>query len=119
MERSGLLTRRRDETNRRIHVVELTDVGREAFRRMRGAALGFNERLTRGFGAEDREKLSDLLDRLVANVGADQSEPTALPPAIGHGFGTVRGQIDPLPTVRGQIDPLPHRQPGPGDGGPR
>ena len=69
---------------------------------MRGAAMGFNERLTRGFGAEDREKLSDLLDRLVANVGADQSEPTALPPAIGHGFGTVPGRSTRCPRSAGR-----------------
>jgi MarR family transcriptional regulator, transcriptional regulator for hemolysin len=100
MEKSGLLTRRRDEVNRRIHVVELTELGREAFRRMRGVAMGFNDRLTRGFGTDDREKLADLLDRLVANVGAGESEPTAPAPTIGHGFGTVPGHLDPPPSPR-------------------
>src|SRR5712692_760212 len=37
----GLITRRRDTVNRRIHVVELTQAGEEAFLRMREAALAF------------------------------------------------------------------------------
>ncbi len=39
METRGLITRRRDPDNRRIHVVELTAAGEEAFLRLRQAAM--------------------------------------------------------------------------------
>ena len=68
METDGLLTRRRDEDNRRIHVVELTDVGEAAFLRLRDAALGFDRRLRRGITAEELASLEGLLGRLAANI---------------------------------------------------
>ena len=70
MEADGLLTRRRDETNRRIHVVELTEAGETAFLRLRDAAVAFDRRLRRGLAAHDIESLEGLLGRLAANVGA-------------------------------------------------
>src|ERR1700689_3074257 len=45
METAGLLTRRRDQTNRRIHIVELTEAGETAFFRLRDAAVAFDRRL--------------------------------------------------------------------------
>lgn len=68
METDGLLTRRRDEDNRRIHVVELTDVGEAAFLRLRDAALAFDRRLRRGITAEELAGLEALLGRLAANI---------------------------------------------------
>src|ERR671926_2006974 len=41
MESAGLLTRRRDPQNRRVHLVELTDAGEALFHRLREAATGF------------------------------------------------------------------------------
>jgi MarR family transcriptional regulator for hemolysin len=72
MESDGLLTRRRDEHNRRIHVVELTEAGEAAFLRLREAALGFDRRLRRGLPAEDLVLLEGLLGRLAGNVGPRQ-----------------------------------------------
>jgi len=79
METSGLLTRRRDQTNRRIHVVELTDAGEAAFLRLRDAAVAFDQRLRRDIPAEQLAGLDDLLTRLAANVQAaqDGSDPWA------------------------------------------
>lgn len=74
MEADGLLTRRRHETNRRIHVVELTAAGEAAFVRLREAAVAFDGRLRRGLSAEDTATLAELLRRLTANVGADDDE---------------------------------------------
>ena len=51
METAGLVTRRRDPDNRRIHVVELTDAGEAAFLRLREAAMAFDRRLRRGVSA--------------------------------------------------------------------
>jgi MarR family transcriptional regulator for hemolysin len=71
MDAEGLITRRRDTTNRRIHVVELTAAGEEAFLRMRKAAMAFDRRLRAGTTEQELASLEDLLDRLVRNVVAD------------------------------------------------
>jgi len=68
MESDGLLTRRRDEINRRIHVVELTEAGEAAFLALRDAAVAFDRRLRHGISAEDISGLEGVLDRLTANV---------------------------------------------------
>jgi MarR family transcriptional regulator for hemolysin len=74
MERDGLLTRRRDHINRRIHVVELTDAGETAFLRLRDAAVAFDRRLRRGITAEQLASLEGLLGRLVANVETNEGK---------------------------------------------
>jgi MarR family transcriptional regulator for hemolysin len=68
MERAGLVTRRRDPANRRVHLVELTPAGDELFGRLRDVAVAFDARLRTGFAPEEMDALSDLLDRLHANV---------------------------------------------------
>ena len=72
MEKSGLLTRRRDPENRRIHLVELTDAGEATFVRLRDAAVAFDRRLRRGLAAEELATLKGLLDRLASNVSEDE-----------------------------------------------
>jgi MarR family transcriptional regulator for hemolysin len=71
MEADGLLTRRRDPANRRIHVVELTEAGEAAFHRMRVAAVAFDERLRAGFSDDELDALRRVLDRLHDNVAGD------------------------------------------------
>jgi MarR family transcriptional regulator, transcriptional regulator for hemolysin len=68
MEAEGLLTRRRDENNRRIHVVELTEAGEGAFLRLRDTALAFDRRLRRGLSRDQIAELDKLLAHLAANV---------------------------------------------------
>jgi len=68
MDASGLITRRRDPENRRVHLVELTQAGEEAFHRMRRAASGFNARLRAGFGEDELAEFERVLDRLRGNV---------------------------------------------------
>ncbi len=68
MERDGLLTRRRDPANRRVHVVELTDKGEQLFDRLRAAAMGFDQRLRNGLDQADVAAFDRVLDQLVANV---------------------------------------------------
>lgn len=72
MENDGLITRRRDPANRRVHVVELTEQGEAAFRRMRGAAVAFDRRLRAGIDDEEIARLAGLLDRLRDNVTGDR-----------------------------------------------
>jgi MarR family transcriptional regulator for hemolysin len=74
MDADGLVTRRRDPNNRRVHVLELTDEGEHAFARLRAAALDFDRRLRRGISSEETRQLTDLLDRLCSN--ADQGVGT-------------------------------------------
>jgi MarR family transcriptional regulator for hemolysin len=75
MEREGLLTRRRDATNRRIHVVELTEAGEDLFTPLREAAVSFDRRLRRGLAADDLDALGGALERLAGNVGAIDEVP--------------------------------------------
>ncbi len=76
MDAGGLITRRRDPQNRRVHLVELTHAGEEAFLRMRKAAFTFNDRLRAGFAPEELTEFERILDRLRGNVsGAPGDTP--------------------------------------------
>jgi len=68
MESAGLVTRRRDPENRRLHLVELTPAGDALFSRMREAAMAFDERLRTGLTQPDVARLEELLARLRDNV---------------------------------------------------
>lgn len=70
MDAEGLITRRRDPANRRVHLLEITKEGDSAFDRLRNAAVGFDRRLRSGIADEEIEQLHDLLDRLAGNAGA-------------------------------------------------
>jgi MarR family transcriptional regulator for hemolysin len=71
MDTEGLITRRRDSTNRRIHVVELTKAGEDAFLRLRTAAMAFDQRLRAGITENEQTVFEDVLGRLARNVAAD------------------------------------------------
>jgi MarR family transcriptional regulator for hemolysin len=68
METAGLLTRRRNPANRRVHVVELTPAGEALFMRLREAAAGFDQRLRAGLTDTDVATIESLLGRLRDNV---------------------------------------------------
>ncbi len=68
MEADGLLTRRRDPANRRVHLVELTEAGDAAFRRLRTVAQHYDTRLRTGFSDAELDTLRTLLGRLRDNV---------------------------------------------------
>ncbi len=77
MEREGLITRRRDEQNRRVHVVELTSDGQRLFRELARAANAFDRRLRQGIDEADIAALGDLLARLAANIAPEAEEVAA------------------------------------------
>ncbi|SEN41902.1 MarR family winged helix-turn-helix transcriptional regulator [Actinacidiphila rubida] len=88
MDARGLVTRRRDTANRRVHVVELTEEGEAAFLRLRDAAMDFDRRLNAGLSDAERDTLDALLSRLAANVGDAPADDDATPPwpgSAGHG----------------------------------
>ena len=68
MESAGLVTRRRDPENRRLHLVELTPDGDALFFRLRDAAAAFDQRLRIGLSAGEVSQLEALLTRLRENV---------------------------------------------------
>jgi len=68
MESAGLVTRRRDPANRRLHLVELTPAGDALFLRLRDAAMAFDRRLRSGLSDDDVAQLETLLTRLRDNV---------------------------------------------------
>jgi MarR family transcriptional regulator for hemolysin len=70
MEADGLVTRRRDPDNRRVHRVELTDDGEAAFRRLLQTVAAFDARLRAGFSDRELTELRGLLERLPTNVAA-------------------------------------------------
>jgi MarR family transcriptional regulator, transcriptional regulator for hemolysin len=84
MEKDGLLTRRRDQDNRRVHLVELTSAGEAAFQRLRATAAEFDQRLCRGISAVELSSLQRLLDRLSANVGTAEQESAPWAGLIEH-----------------------------------
>jgi MarR family transcriptional regulator for hemolysin len=75
MDAEGLITRQRDTTNRRIHVVELTDAGEEMFLRLRTAAVSFDQRLRADITEQELAGFEAILDRLVRNVAAVGEPP--------------------------------------------
>ena len=74
MENAGLVTRRRDPDNRRVHLVELTDQGEKLFHRLATAAIAHDKRMRTGFTDDEITTLATLLHRLAANVGDERTE---------------------------------------------
>jgi MarR family transcriptional regulator for hemolysin len=88
MHAQGLVDRTRDDANRRVQVVTLTEAGEAAFLRLREAAMAFDARLRAGFAEPDLAALAAGLDRLAANVGAEA--PVPLWPPVGIPSATDR-----------------------------
>ena len=79
MESDGLISRRRDASNRRVQVVGMTEKGDAVFLSLRDAAMAFDAQLRAGLTEADLETLGTLLTRLSANVAdnADDAPPWA------------------------------------------
>jgi MarR family transcriptional regulator for hemolysin len=75
METDGLITRRRDPANRRVHQVKLTEAGETLFHRLAGAAIDHDRRLRAGLGADEISTLARLLDRMQHNITGAEPEP--------------------------------------------
>ncbi|GLZ43372.1 MarR family winged helix-turn-helix transcriptional regulator [Actinokineospora sp. NBRC 105648] len=68
MENDGLLARRRDPANRRVHLVELTKDGEALFHTLRKVAVAFDQRLRTGLDEAETATLVKLLGKLRTNV---------------------------------------------------
>lgn len=76
MESAGMISRRRDKSNRRVQLVELTPLGEDAFLRLRESATAFDAQLRRGLSASEITVLESLLGKLAGNVGPEQRSST-------------------------------------------
>ncbi|HEY7136917.1 MAG TPA: MarR family transcriptional regulator [Acidimicrobiia bacterium] len=70
LEAAGLVTRQRDPGDRRVWRAELTDAGRETFRRMKHGALAFETALRAGLDDAELAHFFDVLERLTKNAEA-------------------------------------------------
>src|SRR3954447_14891728 len=64
LESQGLVRRWREESNKRVQQVELTDAGIALFDRLRAVATKHDQRLRSRLGANETEQLSKLLSKL-------------------------------------------------------
>jgi DNA-binding MarR family transcriptional regulator len=71
LESEGYVRRRRDPTDRRRHLVELTAGGRRALERAEQAQESIEDEVLSALSAEERETLHDLLRRALENAGED------------------------------------------------
>jgi MarR family transcriptional regulator, transcriptional regulator for hemolysin len=74
LERRGLVRRWREENNRRVQRVELTDEGIELFDRLREVARRHDNRLRSQLTDDETELLGKLLERLRAGVDVPAGE---------------------------------------------
>jgi MarR family transcriptional regulator, transcriptional regulator for hemolysin len=71
LEAQGLVRRWRDEGNRRVQRVALTDAGSELFERLREVAVRHDERLRSHLSDGETAQLVELLDKLRAGVAGE------------------------------------------------
>jgi MarR family transcriptional regulator for hemolysin len=68
LEAQGLVRRWRDDSNRRVQRVELTDAGAALFERLRAVAMTHDARLRSKLSEAEVAKLAELLDKLRAGL---------------------------------------------------
>jgi DNA-binding MarR family transcriptional regulator len=68
VEAAGWAERRRDPDDRRRHVVEITDAGRQALERAEHALDDLEEAVLEGLTPDERETLRELLAKALADV---------------------------------------------------
>jgi MarR family transcriptional regulator for hemolysin len=71
MEAAGLVTRRRDPENRRVHIVELTESGEQLFERLRTVAVEFDVQLRSGLTNHELDEFVRVLEVFGGNVNAE------------------------------------------------
>jgi DNA-binding MarR family transcriptional regulator len=65
LEQRGLVERRPNPADRRVHALYLTPMGRKTLARGREIARAHEEELTQGMAAADRKRLTQLLQKIV------------------------------------------------------
>ena len=91
MESAGLVTRRRDPANRRLHLVELTPDGDVLFVRLRDAAMAFDQRLRVGLSDTEAEPARDAPDPAARQRQLTLITKTCTPENGGKVFAIMEG----------------------------
>src|ERR1700677_3645319 len=68
-EARGLIERRPDPADRRVHALHLTDAGRELLARAFAIAVAYEQELCGDLSSQEREQLLDLLQRVSLRLG--------------------------------------------------
>src|SRR3954451_21586125 len=76
LEKGGFVRRWRDDENRRLQRVELTEAGLEKFTQLRKAAYAHNARLAGVLNEREQARFADYLERIAAAV----SDPATASP---------------------------------------
>lgn len=90
LERQGLVRRWREDGNRRVQRVALTDEGEALFGRLRKVAVRHDARLRRHLTDEQAAQLSDLLGRLQAGLDEEPARSRAASEAATDAPSTPR-----------------------------
>jgi DNA-binding MarR family transcriptional regulator len=77
LETVGIISRRRDATNRRRHIVELTAIGEARRADAQTCVHDIEEHLLGGIDPADRAKLRRLLAHIMTNAGTTPCDPAA------------------------------------------
>jgi MarR family transcriptional regulator for hemolysin len=85
MEECGLVTRRRDPENRRVHIVELTESGEELFERLRSVAVAYDAQLRGELDSAELDRFRRVLDQLGQNVSAGSTASADWAPSAREG----------------------------------
>jgi MarR family transcriptional regulator for hemolysin len=85
MEECGLVTRRRDPENRRVHIVELTESGEELFERLRSVAVAYDAQLRGELDSAELDRFRRVLDQLGQNVSAGSTASADWAPSARDG----------------------------------
>jgi DNA-binding MarR family transcriptional regulator len=73
LERDGLLLRRRDPSDRRRHIVEITKLGAERVPRCDGPVASLEDELFATLSPEDRKQFQRILAELLAAMPEDET----------------------------------------------
>jgi DNA-binding MarR family transcriptional regulator len=71
LEAAQFSVRRRDPSDRRRHIVEITASGRRAIERADKAREGLEDEVLKGLSADDRKELRRLLERVLEGLFAE------------------------------------------------
>lgn len=74
MEERGLIRRERDQRDRRIWRIWLTETGRELYNVLPPIAMEIRERVMQGISEDDQRIVSNLVDRAIANLSTPANE---------------------------------------------
>ncbi len=73
LEDDEYITRRRDPSDRRRHIIELTDAGRAAYKRAQQGRESIEDTVLVGLSAEERAQLGSLISKALDGLAGSQA----------------------------------------------